>query len=250
MIGQAGSGQTIAVVRLLYLQLRDDDLAVLESLPVTSFLNTYEVQRLAKFARNDLRQQWLLARALREFAFRKHWQLFNPLLTLAANGKPELSAEFLAHEKPRHFNLTHHSQMIAVALADVPVGVDVEMQQRNIKRERLLAKHFSVQEAVSINASAEPDKQLLAHWCVKEAYLKARGEKIAGAQLEKMTVQLQPMTGMSAMVQTAELAFAPDYCTQLWAVDEAWLAIVAKASKMQVVIERVSVNDVLKSLAS
>lgn len=245
---QTCSENHTAAIRLLYVRLRDEDATALNHLSVHGFLSAYELQRLATFERADLRQQWLLARALREFAFRKYWQLANPPLRLSVNGKPELSDGIACVS--RHFNLTHHSQMIAVALTDVPVGVDVEMQQRRIKRERLLAKHFSAQEALSINASAEPDKQLLAHWCIKEAYLKARGAKIAGAALDNMTVELAPMTGVSAMVQTAELPFAPDYCAQLWAVDDSLLAVVAKASCMKVIIERVSVNEIVATLAS
>lgn len=237
----SGIRPVMAEVKLLYIRRHEaDDLSPLHALDLATFLSPYELLRLKRFSRADLREQWLLGRALREVAFRKYWQLAKPALSLGVNGKPQLT-----DYPSMHFNLAHHPQIIAVALADVPVGVDVEMQQRSIRRERLLAKHFSVAEAADINASAEPDKTLLAHWCVKEAYIKALGAKIAGSQLPAMTLKVN---SQAAMAQRVELSFAPDYCAQLWQVDAALLAAVAQANAMSVVMQRISVMDVISLL--
>ena len=78
-----------------------------------------------------------------------------------------------------HFSLSHAANAAVCAVADQPVGVDVE-RARSVSRS-LRRRLLSPAEA------DRPDDRLLWTWVAKESYLKLTGEGIA-----------RPMTGFSA----------------------------------------------------
>ncbi|MCD8330188.1 MAG: 4'-phosphopantetheinyl transferase superfamily protein [Lachnospiraceae bacterium] len=71
------------------------------------------------------------------------------------------------------FNLTHSGQYAACALADGPVGVDV---QKVSERERgAVVRRFCREEAAEIERAGNPAEAFCRIWTAKEAYLKMRG---------------------------------------------------------------------------
>lgn len=89
-------------------------------------------------------------------------------------GKPMLANP---SHKPLHFNVSHSGGVMIVAVADRPVGVDVE-EVREFDDLLAVAKRVFppeiVQEIAATSASARPQR-FFAHWTLQEARLKAHG---------------------------------------------------------------------------
>ena len=99
--------------------------------------------------------------------------------TLIDNVLPTGSVAFTATGKPYflnssiHFSISHSHGVCAVAVADMPVGVDVE-QIRAIYPQHL------IERSLNENEKAVYDGDFTHIWCRKEAVAKMTGEGIAG----------------------------------------------------------------------
>lgn len=108
-------------------------------------------------------------------------------LAVDERGKPRLAEP---HARcGLHFNLSHSGRVVALAVAAVPVGVDVEALREVANVERLARRFFSPAEATAVLAAAdgERDRLFLRIWTRKEAYLKATGLGIGMALREVET---------------------------------------------------------------
>lgn len=95
--------------------------------------------------------------------------LFPPVYRYLENGKPVIDGGYIS--------LSHSGSFAVCALADDPVGVDLEVYRRvspSIKK-RLLSE-----AELSEYGSSEDENYLLSKFVMKEAYLKLTGEGIAG----------------------------------------------------------------------
>ena len=112
----------------------------------------------------------LLRYALRDAA---GIDLLNAEMTKNPHGKPELA------EGQIHFNLSHSDGYIAAAVADCPVGIDVET---NVDQDGKIAKRFfSEEEQQEIRDAEDPQLAFRRIWTRKEAYVKCTGTGIEGA---------------------------------------------------------------------
>ncbi len=110
------------------------------------------------------------------------------MITLAAGGKPILK------DYPIHFNISHCDGLVACAVSDVPVGIDVEKARK--VTDSLIRKACSPGEQAYVadgfpflnsipNAGAEgtahgeKEDRFLQLWTLKESYLKMTGEGMA-----------------------------------------------------------------------
>lgn len=116
---------------------------------------------------------------------RSCWKRFFPPLPLqvayAPGGKPFI------RQVPWHYNLSHSGDYVALAVSDVPVGIDI--QQMLPYKESLVKRFFAQEEAavfesgVSVNnlereltEGSSPGTALFYRlWCRKEAYGKLKG---------------------------------------------------------------------------
>lgn len=124
----------------------------------------------------------LLRYALRDAA---GIDLLNAEMTKNPHGKPELKMVQDSYSKPEpaggqiHFNLSHSDGYIAAAVADCPVGIDVET---NVDRDGKIAKRFfSEEEQQAIRDAEDPQLAFRRIWTRKEAYVKCTGTGIGGA---------------------------------------------------------------------
>lgn len=76
-----------------------------------------------------------------------------------------------------HYNISHSGNLVAVAAADAPVGVDVE-GRRSVK-ERVADRVLSEKEQLYLLRSADRGMCFLQFWTLKECYGKALGVGIA-----------------------------------------------------------------------
>jgi 4'-phosphopantetheinyl transferase len=101
--------------------------------------------------------------------------------TTAENGKPTLAPEFASGGI--HFNLAHTAGLAAVALARQPtLGVDVENMASRGPPLGVASRYFTAHEARALEQLSERDRRqrFFALWTLKESWLKATGEGLAG----------------------------------------------------------------------
>lgn len=98
-----------------------------------------------------------------------------------AGGKPELAPP-LARSGVA-FNLSHAGDCLAIAVGrEVPVGIDIEQSDREVRWQQLARRWFSRDEADWLETleSDAAGGEFLRLWTVREAMIKAMGATIAG----------------------------------------------------------------------
>ena len=145
-------------------------------------------------------QHWhgrrLLAQALKE-----EYQIdfTEDMIALMANGKPCFK------ELPIFFNISHCSGMAVCALADVPVGVDVETGRRvkDSIMHRVLSpwEQAYVKEQVYVKEQPESVERFLELWTLKESFIKMTGE---GLRIPLDTVDFRLRESIEAGKAVAE----------------------------------------------
>ncbi|MBR1457261.1 MAG: 4'-phosphopantetheinyl transferase superfamily protein [Oscillospiraceae bacterium] len=152
------------MLRLYYADIRElPDQA--EQLP----LSDYRRERLrdlrpAQKRRQGIGAELLLIHALTELDPR----IALPLrIEVQPGGKPRLT------ESPLCFSLSHSGDLSACAVADRPIGLDIQMN--TAYRERLAARCFTEEERRILLSSPDRDYAFTMLWTLKESYLKAIG---------------------------------------------------------------------------
>ncbi len=113
------------------------------------------------------------------------WEIFQiPLsqqhIAYGPYGKP-----YLRDYPNVHFNISHSGQYVACAVADRPIGIDVQII--GTYRPDVAARACSGEELERIGASDDPATEFTKLWTRKEAYLKMLGCGIAGGIRELPT---------------------------------------------------------------
>lgn len=148
---------------------------------VVEVLSSDEQARCDRFRTFPLRRDFgaahhLLRMALSTYAQRdpKDWQFGRDLL-----GRPVVVS-------PRNgdipaFSLTHTDGVVACALADVPVGIDVERCDRPPQSVEALTDYLSQLEIEELSRCFEADRntRLMELWTLKEACAKVLGEGLS-----------------------------------------------------------------------
>lgn len=81
---------------------------------------------------------------------------------------------YLPHAPQRQFSISHSEQVVALALADRPVGIDIQRQTDRLAR--IAAKFIPEAQLARLRADAHFNEQLHLHWTTKEALFKAYGQ--------------------------------------------------------------------------
>lgn len=146
---------------------------------LVALLDPHERARLAALRREPDRARYLAAHALarrvlgtRLGADPAGLELGRTCRCGAPHGKPRLAAR---PDAPG-FSLTHSGALVAVALADGPVGVDVE-QHRTLTDPAGLARHAL--SPAERRAGTPGPAGFLVTWARKEALLKATGDGLS-----------------------------------------------------------------------
>lgn len=111
--------------------------------------------------------------ALLEEGYRRATGEELPEVACTERGKPY----FL--DSPWHFSLTHTSRHAFCVLAKVPVGIDAEELDRDIRLE-LAEKILSPSEYAQFSRVEDKRLALLTFWVLKEAAAKCTGEGLRG----------------------------------------------------------------------
>lgn len=130
-------------------------------------LSQYDLARLQKIRRAEVREQFLASRYWLYFWLQNTWNLGDFEIVRSAAGKP------LILDSDLHFSLSHSHDWIAMALAQVPIGVDIELASR------MQEKHLKWFSQAEQQAYASGLVSLVQLWTLKEAYVKQTGSKLA-----------------------------------------------------------------------
>lgn len=143
-------------------------------------LNAQEISRANRFVHADVRRRFIMCRsklrhllaqelgiAAAEVAFRyERW------------GKPQLA---LTSRPPLHFNVSHSGESAMILVAQVPVGVDLELINQRTQIRALASQILSDRERLVWQKLPPPQQEATTWrlWVCKEALLKAMGLGIA-----------------------------------------------------------------------
>jgi len=139
-----------------------------DELPLSSYRRgKLEKQRSPLLRKQGIGAELLLQTALRETVPELPQP---PEIAADALGKPCLRGAEL------YFNLSHSGAYAACAIADLPVGVDIQTSREY--SEKLAERCFTPEERAALRAAREPDAEFTALWTLKESYLKWKGSGI------------------------------------------------------------------------
>jgi 4'-phosphopantetheinyl transferase len=173
-----------------------DDPAVAARL--VSLLAPDELERRDRMATEGGRRQQLLARALQREVLSRYLPRTAPRdwrFMRGESGRPSLAPPFDA--EGLNFNLAHTPGLVVMAVGRVAhLGIDVEALDKPVPMP-VARRYFSDREVAALHALAPEDqpRRFLRLWTLKEAYLKAVGEGLAGG-LDSMTFTLDDAAGI------------------------------------------------------
>ncbi|MBR0147325.1 MAG: 4'-phosphopantetheinyl transferase superfamily protein [Eubacterium sp.] len=102
-------------------------------------------------------------------------------VTINEHGKPgfvlsQNAATDAAEKGDVHFNISHSDDYIAVAIADRPVGIDVEV--KTDPDLKVTSRFYSPAEQQAVRTASDPQREFRRLWTRKEAYVKCTGTGI------------------------------------------------------------------------
>ena len=113
----------------------------------------------SKFASPKRRLEWLATRALLQ-----HTPCKDSAILYHSNGKPYLG------DSHKHISISHTQGYAAIAVADTPVGIDIELESRSPLA--VAQAYLQPQETAALQGSSTPAAEALRLWTVKEAAFK------------------------------------------------------------------------------
>jgi len=97
--------------------------------------------------------------------------------TYGAQGKPTLAGNV-------HFNVSHAGGLALIAIAKIPIGVDIEPLANGSNWELIANQFLSMAERSAIRKRSHSERPgaFLRLWTRREAYVKAHGTGLAGSE--------------------------------------------------------------------
>ena len=136
-----------------------------------ALMDVDEQQRADRFRFPQDRERFILGHGLLREILGRHMHEDPAGLELQRGefGKPFLRGN------PVHFNLSDTKDGLLVALAQQPVGADIETLHRSTDHTSVAEHYFTPDEVAGIAAAADGKRRFLELWTRKEAVLKACG---------------------------------------------------------------------------
>ncbi|MFP3596530.1 4'-phosphopantetheinyl transferase family protein [Chryseobacterium sp. SIMBA_029] len=124
---------------------------------------------ILKYRRWQDAQLSLLGKVLLEHGLRVYYNLQDVEIDVLANKKPILKRHDI------HFNISHSKDLVVCAIAEAPIGIDVEFLDPQINYLDFKPQ-MTPDEFHKIHHSDSKIKSFFTYWTNKEAVLKAHGE--------------------------------------------------------------------------
>lgn len=145
------------------------------------WLDTVERQRFSGFKDPQAAQRFLLGRLIVKSIARRIAGVSQPQFGYTANGKP-----YLVGQEQVFFSITHTADVVAVAFAPFPIGVDIESAARPNKPWRRPQIFLHPHTAASVQAASNDSEQaqlFLRYWTCQEAAVKLLDTSIFNRRL-------------------------------------------------------------------
>ncbi len=150
----------------------NDDIAGFDFETALPLLSDQRREQALKFKHEQGRKTCAAAYLLLCEGLRKEYGITEkPIFEYGEHGKP-----FIVGHPDIHFNLSHCREAAICAIADRPVGVDIE----SIREYKDTLAHYTMndEELAHITLSPDPAKEFIRFWTMKEAVLKLSGDGI------------------------------------------------------------------------
>ena len=155
------------------------------------------VQAMLPLVSEQRREQALQYKhAFGQYACLKSYLILQDLLREHYGIEGDLVFSYNEHGKPMlkevsniHFSISHCKEAIAVAVADRPVGIDVETLR--MPSEALAEKVMDKGEKLRFDISDTPEDFFTALWTAKEAVMKCRGTGIVMEELPEILYKVR-----------------------------------------------------------
>ncbi len=183
-----------------------------------------EQARAARFLHEHDRERFILGHGLLRSLLGKY--LGAPPASLILQ-RGEFGKPFLK-DHPFHFNLSDTKDAVLVAIADKPIGVDIETMNRHTDHLRVADHYFTGKEVDSIRRADDGKRRFLELWTRKEAVLKACGVGLmddlhsleVGSPANTMAISHPDFVRMAAPAyHVGTLASGPDHLISLASTD-------------------------------
>lgn len=194
-------------------------LADIATLIDPSLLDDEEAEEVARYRFEDDRKRAAMSRYMRRVVLAKYSSGDPRALrfTRAKEGKPALVGGDL------EFNISHSGQVVVLAVAHQPVGVDIEGPRTVSDARELANRFFAPEERRTVEAADDVQATFLAIWTAKEAVIKATGRGLTHA-LDSFVVH--PELGRFVAVQS-ELALLQGLSVHAFELDGGYRGAVA-----------------------
>lgn len=138
-------------------------------------LSAEEIEKAQCYKQETDRQRYLIGKTILRILLSRYLKIDPKQVSFQTqkNKKPELENAF---GQQLHFNVSHSGTWILIAIADSPVGIDVEKMHASFTYQNLLSFSFNPQEIDFIEQSEKPYQSFYQLWTRKESLLKATGK--------------------------------------------------------------------------
>lgn len=150
-------------------------------------LPTERRKKALKYRKVVDRNNCVITYLMLKVALRESFQIEKFTIKCGEYGKPYLS------EYPKvYFNISHCARGCVVAVADVPIGVDIQ-EVRSISTS--IKEYFcTATEQEKLKACNNTDVELIKIWVAKECYGKMRGVGVNYPMKDKMAVDMEQVS--------------------------------------------------------
>jgi 4'-phosphopantetheinyl transferase len=155
-----------------------------------AILSQSELERFHAFATDEIRNDFLLAHALKRKCLAHLLKVNSDQLNFeySKQGKPKL-VDIPERNIILDFNISHARDIAGCAISfDGDIGFDIEREGRTLPSEDW-EQIFSKEEIIKINLALNQDQYFLNVWTAKEAYAKFLGE---GLHIDFSKIIFQP----------------------------------------------------------
>lgn len=125
-------------------------------------------QAILKYRRWQDAQLSLLGKVLLQYGVKTYYNISDIELDILPNKKPYLKGRQL------HFNISHSKDLVACAIAEYPLGIDVEFNDPKISYQDYIFQ-MTARELLEIQNTEDKIKGFFTYWTRKEAVIKAHG---------------------------------------------------------------------------
>ena len=150
-------------------------------------MEIYIIETKEKLKTYDITNMW--QNILRKIC-RKRFPYKDVIITRDNNGKP-----FVTNIPEFHFNISHSGRVIAIAVDNFPVGVDIErVRDVNLK---IVERFFSNKDKENFMKVEEERRRdyFFKMWTQKESYVKCIGKGFSRMPFRKFTIEGDKLLG-------------------------------------------------------